>query len=269
MSVFQLLQAIVPRRLLAQAASGLLALRGDRRRFGVDRSGHWLNIQPEATFVSPDVYTAYYAQVEAAVLDAWCAFDRPMDGNTIIDVGAGIGEDAVVFSKLVGPSGRVVAIEAHPGTFACLKETIARSGLSNVVTVQCAIADREGVLTMSDDSEHLANSVLKGGCGVDVPAKTLDALLSELGIDDVDLLKMNIEGAERPAMTGIESSVPGIRKAAISCHDFVADAGNGGEDFRTRDFVRGALEAKGFKVRQRADAAHPWLRDTLYASQPV
>ena len=103
--------------MLAQAANGLLALRGDRRRFGVNLSGHWLNIQPEATFVSPDVYTPYYAQVKAAVLDTWYAFDQPMEGNTIIDVGAGIGEDAVVFSKLVGLSGRVVAIEAHPGTF--------------------------------------------------------------------------------------------------------------------------------------------------------
>lgn len=243
-----------------------MRLRGDARRFGVDGAGHWLNIQPEATFVSPDIYTPYYAQVEAAVMDYWCAYDRPKAGDTIVDVGAGIGEDAVVFSRLVGPSGRVIAIEAHPGTFACLQGTIARSGLANVVAVQCAIADREGMLTMSDDSAHLANSMLKSGSGVDVPAKTLDALLAELGIETVDLLKMNIEGAERPAMAGMTASAPRIRNAAISCHDFVADAG-GGDEFQTREFVRPALEAMGFTVRQRGEAAHPWLRDTLYGTR--
>ena len=240
--------------------------RGDNRRFGVDRDGHWLNIQPEATFVSPDIYTPFYAQVEGSVIDYWCTFDRPQSGDTIIDVGAGIGEDALVFSKLVGPSGRVIAIEAHPNTFACLKGTIERSGLTNVVAVQCAIADREGTLTMSDDSEHLANSMLKTGGGVEVPAKTLDALLVELGIDQVDLLKMNIEGAERPAMAGMTGSAPRIRTVAISCHDLVADAG-GGDEFRTRDFVRPALEAMGYVVRQRAEAAHPWLRDTLFGTR--
>lgn len=244
-----------------------MVLRGDRRRFAVDSAGHWLNIQPEATFISPDVYTPYYSHVEAAVLDYWCPFERPGPGDTIIDVGAGIGEDAVVFSKLVGPTGRVVAIEAHPATFACLKETIARSGLENVLAVQCAIADREGMLSMSDDNEHLANSMLKSGGGIDVPAKTLDALLAELGIEQVDLLKMNIEGAERPALAGMTRSASSIRKAAISCHDFVADGGSGGDEFRTRAFVRPALEAMGFTVRQRTDAPHPWTRDTVYGTR--
>lgn len=266
MSVFESLKAAIPLPLLAAAGSAVMRLRGDARRFGVDSDGHWLNIQPEATFVSPDVYTPYFAQVEASVIDYWCAFDRPQPGDTIIDVGAGIGEDAVVFSKLIGPTGRVIAIEAHPNTFACLQGTIERSGLTNVVAVQCAIADREGTLTMSDDSEHLANSMLKTGGGVEVPAKTLDALLAELGIDQVDLLKMNIEGAERPAMAGMRGSAPRIRNVAISCHDFVADDG-GGDDFRTREFVRPALEAMGYVVRQRSEAAHPWLRDTLYGTR--
>lgn len=243
-----------------------MRLRGDARRFGVDVAGHWLNIQPEATFVSPDVYTPYYAQVEASVMDYWFAFDRPRPGDTIIDVGAGIGEDAVVFSKLVGASGRVISIEAHPGTFACLQGTIERSRLGNVTAVQCAIADREGTLTMSDDDTHLANSMLKTGGGVEVPAKSLDALLAELGIGEVALLKMNIEGAERPAMAGMTGSAPRIRTAVISCHDFVANAG-GGDEFRTREFVRPALEAMGFAVRQRDQVPYPWLRDTLYGTR--
>ena len=266
MSVFESLKAAIPRPLLAAAGSAVMRLRGDPRRFGVDRDGHWLNIQPEATFVSPDIYTRFYAQVEENVFNYWCAFHRPQAGDTIIDVGAGIGDDVVVFSKLVGPTGRVIAIEAHPNTFACLQGTIERSGLTNVVAVQCAIADREGTLTMSDDSEHLANSVLKVKGGIEVPAKTLDTLLIELGINEVGLLKMNIEGAERPAMSGMRKAAPSIRNVAISCHDFVADDG-GGDDFRTREFVQPALEDMGFAVSNGKAGPEPWLVYTLYGKR--
>lgn len=266
MSIVTLLKDRAPRSLLAAVGNAAMRLRGDARRFGVDEAGRWLNIQREATIVGPDVHSAHFAQLSEIVMNYWCPFDRPGLGDTIVDVGAGIGEDAVVFSKFVGPTGRVIAIEAHPTTFACLQGTIARSRLSNVVAVQCAITDREGVLTMSNDSAHLANSMLKRGSGVDVPAKTLDALWAELGVETVDLLKMNIEGAERPAMEGMTGRAPWIRNAAISCHDFVADAG-GGDEFRTREFVRSALEAMGFKVRQRRDAAQPWERDILYGTR--
>lgn len=263
MSIIDTLKEKAPRPWVAAAGSAMMRLRGDKRRFGVDAAGRWLNIQPEATFVSPEVYTPYFGQIEASVIDYWCAFERPRPGDTIIDVGAGIGEDAVVFSKLVGPRGRVISIEAHPKIFACLQGTIERSGLDNVVAVQCAVADHDGTVTMSDDDAHLANSVLKTDGGIEVPAKRLDSLLAEMEIDQVGLLKMNIEGAERPAMAGMTGCAPRIRTVAISCHDFVADAG-GEDDFRTRDFVKPALEAMGFRIRQRGEAAHSWQRDTLY-----
>ncbi len=256
----------IPFAPLASIGNAMMMIRGDQRRFAVDAAGRWINRQPEATFVSPDVFTAFYTQVDTAVTGYWCPFDRPQPGDTIVDVGAGIGEDAVVFSKMVGPEGRVIAIEAHPETFACLQETIDRSRLGNVLAVHCAIADRQGVLTISDDSHHLANSTLGGLSGVDVPAKTLDCLLGEMGVEAVDLLKMNIEGAERPAMVGMTGSAQRIRSVAISCHDFIADRG-GIDDYRTRDFVRSALQSMGFTLRERDDAEHPWLRDTVYGKR--
>lgn len=263
MKIVKSLKATTPRPLLAAAGNVVMKLRGDPRRFGVDHDGHWINIQPDATFVSPDIYTPYFRQIREGVLDYWCQFYRPHLGDTIIDVGAGIGEDAVVFSRLVGPKGKVISIEAHPDTFACLQATIDLSRLGNVVAVQCAIADADGTLTMSDESEHLANSVLKNGAGIVVPARSLDSLIHEIGIGEIALLKMNIEGAERAAMAGLSAIAPRIRNVAISCHDFVADSG-AGDQFRTRSFVKQRLEELGFTIRQRENARHPWLRDTLF-----
>lgn len=268
----QRLDGRVPRRLLAGAANFLGKLRaGDRRRFAVDERGRWINRQPEATFVTPELFTAHFAQVRASVLEYWCQYYTPGEGDVVVDVGAGIGEDAAVFSRLVGPNGRVIAIEAHPGTFDCLRETVKRSGLANVTLVHCAVADREGRVTIEDSAQHLGNALVAkaGGGGIEVAVRTLDDLAGELGIARIDLLKMNIEGAEGPAIKGMARCAAMTRHAAISCHDFVADAGGRDDWFRTRATVQTALEGFGFTVRRRADAAHPWLRDTLYGERPA
>ena len=173
-SVFQLAEKLDRtglRRPIAAVASTMMKLRADERRFEVDELGRWVNRLPEATFVSPDIHTAHYAQVEAMVLDYWCAFYRPSEGDMVVDVGAGIGEDAVVFGKLTGSAGRVIAIEAHPGTFAALRATVGRSGLTNVTPVQRAISEEDGVLRIGDSAAHLGNSVISGNAdGVEVRA---------------------------------------------------------------------------------------------------
>ena len=255
---------ILPRQLIAAGANLLLQLRNDdSRSFSVDSRGNWVNRQPAATFVSPDIYTSEYDQVRDRVLEYWCYGYTPKPGDTVVEIGAGIGEEAVIFSHLVGPEGRVIAVEAHPQTFACLEATIAQSGLANVVAVQCAITNEDGQITISDSNVHVANSVLDAGGGVTVRSRSLDSLLDELGVATVDLLKMNIEGAEQAAVKGMANSARRMRYVAISCHDFIADAG-GSEQFRTREFIKAALRDHGFEIAQRTDAPHPWLRDTVF-----
>jgi FkbM family methyltransferase len=255
------------RRFIARAAS--LAYAG--QQFEVDCDGHWVNRQAGATFVSPTIHTANYAEIERAVLDNWTWGHSPVAGDTVVDVGAGIGEEAIVFSRLVGPKGKVIAIEAHPDTFACLQSTIERSALRNVTAVQCAVADEDGELSIGAGptrlgQSHLMNTVIAGR-GVAVPARSLDSLAGELRLQDVALLKMNIEGAERAAMAGFDQIVSHVRHAAISCYDFVATHFGGESHYCTRDHVRSALEARGFTVRSRNDAAESWVRDYLYASR--
>lgn len=254
------------RKLIAWGASRALALRGDTRRFSVDAAGRWVNQQPQATFVSPDIFTSFLSQVEAKALDAWCHDYTPAEGDVVVDLGAGFGDEVVVFSNLVGPSGRVIAVEAHPGTFGCLAETVRRSGCTNVSVMQCAIGERNGTLRISDLAAHVANSVTTEGRSIDVPARSLDSLAAELGIERIDLLKINIEGAERDVMKGMAGIAPLTRNIVIECHDFVADAG-GGDWFRTKANVTAALEAFGFSVRSRPNAPAACLRDTITASR--
>ncbi len=239
-----------------------MALKGDQRRFGVDRAGNWINRQPEGTFVGTDLHTAHFGQVRAAVESYWFHDYTPGENDVVIDVGAGIGEDAVVLSRMVGPGGLVHAIEAHPGTYACLESTVKQSKLRNVETHLLAIAKTDGTVTISDDAHHLANSIVGSGDGIAVAAQSLDHFIELHRIEKVDLLKMNIEGAERGAMLGLDREASKVRNLAISCHDFITAQG-GGQHYQTKAAVRQRLIELGFTVTERTDASTPWEADVL------
>lgn len=259
-------QKLIPRPLLASVANGLASLKGDRRRFAVDRSGNWINAQPEGTFVGPDLHTAYYHQVQAAIASYWFDDYTPQEGDVVIDVGAGIGEDAVIMSRMVGATGRVHAIEAHPATFACLQSSIELSKLANVTVHQIAITEKNGPVSISNDAHHLANSIVGQGGGLEVDGQSLDEFIERSGHRTIDLLKMNIEGAERGAIAGLHKHARNVRHLAISCHDFVAEAG-GGEQFRTKDSVRKRLLELGYSVVERSNANTAWEADVLFAKR--
>ena len=259
------IQRLVPRSWLAFGANRIMTMKGDRRRFGVDGHGNWINIQPEATFVGPDLHTAYFEQVKSTIANYWFDQYSPGIDDVVIDVGAGIGEDAVIFSRMVGPRGRVHAIEAHPATFACLQSTVQHSGLTNVEIHKLAITQADGMVSISDDAHHLANSIVSGTPGgLSVEAQSLDHFIEQSGHKQIDFLKMNIEGAERGAIEGLERQAATIRHLAISCHDFIAER-DGGDEFRTKDAVRARLIELGFKVTERHDAPNPWEADVLFA----
>jgi hypothetical protein len=74
-----------------------------------DRSGYWKNARREAIFVAPELHALSYKEVEEAVIDQWCYACDLTEGDVVIDVGAGIGDDVLVFSRMVGP-GRIGAL---------------------------------------------------------------------------------------------------------------------------------------------------------------
>lgn len=253
------------RRAIAPLASLSRRFRtGGRQTFSVSPEGYWINRDGEAVIVSPEIHTAPFAAYEHWVLDNWTWDYRPKAGDTVIDIGAGVGEEAVVFSRLVSPTGRVVSIEAHPRTFDCLEATIARSKLSGVAAKWCAISNVDGVAKIEDDDSYIGNSIVPAAQGsVEVPARSLDSVVDELDIDRIDLLRMNIEGAERLALDGMTECSAKCWNIVVSCHDFIADRG-GSDQFRTFDVVRQKLEGFGFEVRVRSDHAAPWVRYYAY-----
>jgi FkbM family methyltransferase len=189
----------------------------------------------------------------------------PLAGDIVFDIGAGVGAEMLLFSRLVGDSGRVVSLEAHPRTYKRLVDLCDVNDLANVEPLQVAASDRDGAVVISDLEHHLHNTMLAPkGDVIEVRARRIDTIAAELGIQHIDLLKMNIEGAEQHAIQGIGTLLDDTRHVCISCHDFLADDG-GPEELRTKSFVREFLQERGFHVLTRDDAADPWTRDYVYA----
>jgi FkbM family methyltransferase len=130
-------------------------------------------------------------------------------GQVVVDIGANIGLFSLMAAEIVGPHGRVIAYEPHPDTFRELQDNLKRNGYTNVQTVSCAISDKPGFLRMNVFADCDLNSVaLTADYDViDVPARTLDDSLDELGIDQCHLIKMDIEGAEWFALRGIDRTL--------------------------------------------------------------
>lgn len=188
----------------------------------------------------------------------------PDRGDVVFDVGAGVGGETLLFSRLVGASGRVVSIEAHPSTYGRVVELCNANGLANVTPLQVAAAESDGIVTITDLANHVRNTTLAAARdGIEVPARRLETIAKSLDITHIDLLKVNIEGAEVSALRGLGPLLANTRYVCIACHDFLADEG-GAETLRTKAAVRELLLEQGFELTSRDDAAAPWTRDYVY-----
>jgi FkbM family methyltransferase len=214
-------------------------------------------------------FNTWKHQMEVYAADTkeyWLQHYSPREGDVILDVGAGRGEDTVTFSRSVGRTGRVIAIEAHPVTFTLLKNFCRLNHLTNVTPVQLALMDKPcTVRIVESESSWLENSIEcgEGSSAVPVQAGTLKDICEQQGIRDIAFLKMNIEGAERYALLGMEPVIQHVHQICVACHDFRADRGDG-EQFRTRALVEQFLVRHGFTVASRPDDPRTGIRDHIF-----
>ena len=187
--------------------------------------------------------------------DYWFHVYKPRAGDVIVDIGAGRGEDVFAFARAVGDAGRVWAIEPHPVSFLGLERFLERNRLTNVTAVQRACVEHAAELVIETMPVWESNFVRSGTASLTsfpVNGVRFDDLAAELGIGQIDFLKMNIEGAERMALPGCRNALERTRCVCVAAHDFRAARGEG-DQFRTLAFVRRFLEESGFELTTRDD----------------
>ncbi|HXA00431.1 MAG TPA: FkbM family methyltransferase, partial [Cytophagaceae bacterium] len=196
----------------------------------------------------------------------------PKEGDVVIDIGAGIGEESIVFSSLVGKSGFVYSIEAHPRVFEALKYIIEDNKLSNISTSNIAVSNKREIVEIDDnlgkDDSYLGNSIGTSSGKENifkVEGFTLDEFVKNNNIQNINFLRTNIEGAERLMLEGMKQSVEILENAAISCHDFRYYNGDG-EFFRSKESVMKFFRENGFDVKHRTDQ-NSMINDYVYATK--
>jgi FkbM family methyltransferase len=122
-------------------------------------------------------------------------------GDVVADVGANIGYDSLLASRLVGQTGTVVSVEAAPSTFEKLRSNLALNAADNVRALNFAVSDQCGLLTLYTGNQNnvgAASTIASADrqIVVEVKAFPLDELLTEAERNRLRLIKMDIEGGE-------------------------------------------------------------------------
>jgi FkbM family methyltransferase len=133
-------------------------------------------------------------------------------GMTFLDVGANKGDFSLLAASLVGPEGRVIAIEPEARNCADLARNVALNHLANVSMHQLALSDIDGraalYLGQKSGWHTLKAAQRRRDVGtVEVETERLDSLLEKLAIKHVDVAKIDVEGGEVEVIKGAQESI--------------------------------------------------------------
>ena len=160
-------------------------------------------------------------------------------GMTVLDIGAHVGYYSRRYAPKVGENGRILSFEPHPRTFAVLQQNVGH--FENVTLQQLALAEHPGTAELHDYlimsasgslqfdegmkdlvKSQLSDSDIAPRISDDLPDKTftvetkpVDDCLETMGITQVDVVKMDIEGAEIGALRGMKRTIARSREMAL------------------------------------------------------
>lgn len=174
---------------------------------------------------------------DSSIMDTLRVYLRP--GGTFVDLGANEGFFTVLGARLVGPVGRVLAIEPQERLLPVLQKNLTLNELANVEVERSAVSDREGraTLYLRPTTNNGSSGLFEiGGETQVVELKPLSRVVDERGIDGIDLMKIDIEGSEYEAVMGSPELFRSgrIKTIALDFHPSVLTArGKSGEDIKT------------------------------------
>ena len=140
-------------------------------------------------------------------------------GQVFVDVGANFGIYTLPASKIVGGTGHVLAFEPSAQSFPLLAKNIALNGLTNVRAFPVALAQKSGRAWLHRGPNPSLNSLGKDpswkGDGEEIATESLDQALQQARIDRVDVIKMDVQGAEELVLRGAYNTLTSARPVII------------------------------------------------------
>ncbi len=126
-------------------------------------------------------------------------------GDVVLDIGANIGYYSILASKLVGKKGKVYAFEPDPQNIKLLYKNIKLNNCRNITVIEAALGSKKGKLDLIQDLSNPGESKLSKkniANSVKVKVLTLDQFVKTEKIKKIDLIKIDVEGAEPDVLKG-------------------------------------------------------------------
>lgn len=219
---------------------GGFRLRGDDATFDVDG----------VRLVTPRRFVPHFIQAPYEP-DLLMWLDHNLaPGGVAIDVGAHVGYLSIVMAKLVGSAGHVYAIEPALENVAYLTKNLEANHVRNVDILPVAAAAEPGLATFrineSSDSfgffEHPNTSTISTRS---VPVMSIDSIFSESSLPRLDLIKIDVEGAELETLSGLQATLERFPRLPLVVEWFPAAYASRGID---SDLLPNELASLGYSV---------------------
>ncbi|MBW4034831.1 MAG: FkbM family methyltransferase [Proteobacteria bacterium] len=176
-------------------------------------------------------------------------------GMGVLDIGANIGYFSMLSAAIVGPTGHVFAVEPNQQNARLLEASRRLNDFAQITLVHAAAGSKTGILSLHTSHSTGTTSGVPDDIGALLTARIVPcvALDSVIPADRrIDLIKIDVDGAEYPAMQGCEQIIRRHRPAIIS--EFAPDlipgiSGVSGEDylrwFASQDYEVAVIQPDG------------------------
>lgn len=154
-------------------------------------------------------------------VDREYAFEIDSIPEVIVDAGANIGMASLYFASRF-PEAKIIAIECDSENFEALKQNTA--SLGNVVAINRALWSEAGELSVGGSKDREASFFVGTEVSEErsrVRAVTVDGLMENHQLPRIDILKLDIEGAEKEVLEASEHWIDKVNMIVIEVHDWV------------------------------------------------
>ncbi len=147
-------------------------------------------------------------------------FESSNPNPVIIDCGANIGISSLYF-KTVYPNATLIAFEPDESLADIFQKNMAQNSISNYTLHRAAVWTENGTISFDNKGSEASSIDVTGNSSFKVPTVKLASILSEQ--THIDLLKIDIEGAEYPVVQDIANELHKVRHLFIEYHGLATE----------------------------------------------